>query len=77
MSSGVVLLLFFVCLLIAIPISTSLGIVSVLPGAFDASFTASATYVVRSMFGGLDSFPLLAVPIRYYHGKRGNLQASV
>lgn len=63
MSSGVVLLLFFVCLLIAIPISTSLGIVSVLPGAFDASFTASATYVVRSMFGGLDSFPLLAVPM--------------
>ena len=63
MSAGLVLFLFFVCLLIAIPISTSLGIVSVLPGAFDASFTASATYVVRSMFGGLDSFPLLAVPM--------------
>ena len=27
------------------------------------SFTASATYVIRSMFGGLDSFPLLAVPM--------------
>ena len=53
----------FVCLLIAIPISVSLGIVSVLPGAFDPSFTASATYVIRSMFGGLDSFPLLAVPM--------------
>ena len=63
MSAGLVLFLFFVCLLIAIPISTSLGIVSVLPGAFDASFTASATYVVRSMFGRLDSFPLLAVPM--------------
>ena len=63
MSSAVVLILFFVCLLIAIPISVSLGIVSVLPGAFDPSFTASATYVIRSMFGGLDSFPLLAVPM--------------
>lgn len=63
MSSAVVLILFFVCLLIAIPISISLGIVSVLPGAFDPSFTASASYVVRSMFGGLDSFPLLAVPM--------------
>ena len=30
---------------------------------FDPSFTASATYVIRSMFGGLDSFPLLAVPM--------------
>lgn len=63
MSPVIVLLLFFVCLLIAIPISVSLGIVSVLPGAFDASFTASASYVIRSMFGGLDSFPLLAVPM--------------
>lgn len=63
MSSAVVMILFFVCLLIAIPISISLGIVSVLPGAFDPSFTASATYVIRSMFGGLDSFPLLAVPM--------------
>lgn len=63
MSSAVVMILFFICLLIAIPISISLGIVSVLPGAFDPSFTASATYVIRSMFGGLDSFPLLAVPM--------------
>lgn len=63
MSPGVALLMFFICLLIAIPISISLGIVSILPGAFDPSFTASATYVIRSMFGGLDSFPLLAVPM--------------
>lgn len=63
MSSAVVMILFFVCLLIAIPISVSLGIVSVLPGVFDSSFTASASYVIRSMFGGLDSFPLLAVPM--------------
>lgn len=63
MSSGIVLLLFLICLVIAIPISVSLGIVSILPGIFDSSFTASATYVIRSMFGGLDSFPLLAVPM--------------
>jgi len=34
MSAAVVFLLFFVCLIIAIPISIALGIVSVLPGAF-------------------------------------------
>lgn len=34
-----------------------------LPGAFDSSFTASASYVIRSMLGGIDSFPLLAVPM--------------
>lgn len=63
MPVAVVFLIFVVCLVIAIPVSISLGIVSVLPGAFDTSFTASATYVIRSMLGGLDSFPLLAVPM--------------
>ena len=48
---------------LSIPISVSLGLVAVLPGVFDPSFTASASYVIRSMFGGIDSFPLLAVPM--------------
>ncbi len=63
MSSIAIILLFFVFLLLAIPVAVSLGIVSVLPGAMDDSFTASATFVVRSMVGGIDSFPLLAVPM--------------
>lgn len=63
MSAGVVFIIFFLCLVCAVPISISLGIVSILPGAFDPSFTASASYVIRSMFGGIDSFPLLAVPM--------------
>ena len=63
MSAVVLFIIFVVCLVIAIPVSISLGIVSVLPGAVDPSFTASATYVIRSMLGGLDSFPLLAVPM--------------
>ncbi len=63
MSAVAVFLIFVVCMVIAIPISISLGIASILPGAFDASFTASAQYVVRSMLGGIDSFPLLAVPM--------------
>jgi C4-dicarboxylate transporter DctM subunit len=63
MSAIVIFILFAICLLIAIPVSISLGIVAVLPGAFDSSFTASASYVIRSMLGGIDSFPLLAVPM--------------
>lgn len=56
-------LIFIVCLVIAIPVSISLGIASVLPIAFDPSFTVSAKFIIRSMFSGLDSFPLLAVPM--------------
>ena len=56
MSAVAVFILFVICLVIAIPVSISLGIVAVLPGAFDPSFTASASYVIRSMLGGIDSF---------------------
>lgn len=63
MSAIITILLFFVFLALAIPVAVSLGIVSVLPGMLDDSFTASATYVIRSMVGGIDSFPLLAVPM--------------
>ena len=63
MSAIITILLFFVFLALAIPVAVSLGIVSVLPGMMDDSFTASATFVIRSMVGGIDSFPLLAVPM--------------
>lgn len=63
MSAVVVFVIFLLCLFIAIPVSISLGIVSVVPGLFDSSFTASANYVIRSMVGGIDSFPLLAIPM--------------
>lgn len=59
----VLFIIFVVALVIAIPVSISLGIASVLPSIFDPSFTVSAKYLIRAMFGGLDSFPLLAVPM--------------
>ena len=73
MSAAVVFLLFFICLIIAIPISIALGIVSVLPGAFDPSFTASGTFVIRSMLGGIDTCSSNVCIIWNDHGKRGNL----
>lgn len=63
MSAGIIFLIFFICLFIAIPVSSSLGIVSILPGLVDPTFPASATYVIRAMLGGVDSFPLLAIPM--------------
>lgn len=63
MSAVIVFLVFIVCLVIAIPVSISLSAASVLPGVLDPSFAASGTFVIRSMLRGLDSFPLLAVPM--------------
>ena len=53
----VVLFIIFVLLLvIAVPVSITLGITSVLPSICDPSFTVGAKYLIRAMFGGLDSF---------------------
>ena len=63
MSVPVIILLFIIFLALAIPISSALTMVAVMPGAMDDSFTASGGYVVRSMISGIDSFPLLAIPM--------------
>ena len=63
MPVALLFIIFVVGLLIAIPVSITLGITAVLPSVFDPSFTVGAKYLIRAMFGGLDSFPLLAVPM--------------
>ncbi|MGN0266342.1 MAG: TRAP transporter large permease [Lachnospiraceae bacterium] len=63
MPVALLFIIFVVGLIIAIPVSITLGITSVLPSVFDPSFTVGAKYLIRAMFGGLDSFPLLAVPM--------------
>ena len=63
MPVGLLFILFVVFLIIAIPVGITLGITAVLPHVFDPSFTVGAKYLIRAMFGGFDSFPLLAVPM--------------
>lgn len=63
MPVALLFIIFVIGLLIAIPVSIALGITAVLPSVFDPSFTVGAKYLTRAMFGGLDSFPLLAVPM--------------
>lgn len=63
MSIGILFIIFVILLIIAIPVGIALGITSVLPSLADPSFTVGAKYMVRAMFDGLDSFPLLAVPM--------------
>lgn len=63
MSPGILFLFFIVCIFLAIPVSTTLGISSILPRLMDPAFPASPEMVIRAMLGGVDSFPILAVPM--------------
>ncbi len=58
-----VFILFVVLLLLSVPVSATLAMASLAPTLVDPNFTISAEYVIRAMFGGIDSFPLLAVPM--------------
>lgn len=63
MSAGIVFLVFVICLALSIPVAIALGLVSILPYFVNNSFPASAEMIIRSMVGGVDSFPLLAIPL--------------
>jgi C4-dicarboxylate transporter DctM subunit len=63
LSVGILFLIFAIGMAAAIPISAVLGILAVLPNAVNPSFPANAQLIIRSMLGGVDSFPILAVPM--------------
>lgn len=58
-----IMLLFVLLLLVSVPISATLSAVSLAPSLMDPNFHISAEYIIRAMLGGIDSFPLLAVPM--------------
>jgi len=63
LSAGILFLVFIVSLFLSIPVAITLCIVAILPGIVDPSFPAGIQLVIRSMLGGVDSFPMLAVPM--------------
>ena len=63
MSPVVLFLFFLVAILLALPISTTLGITAILPKLVNPAFPASPEMVIRAMLAGVDSFPILAVPM--------------
>ena len=63
MSPVVLFVSFFVLLLFALPISVSMGITSILPWMTDHTFPANLVMVLRQMMSGVNSMPLLAIPM--------------
>lgn len=58
-----IMVLFFILLLIALPIGMILGILSIIPNIIDPWFPADMQYIIRSMINGVNNFPILAVPM--------------
>lgn len=63
MGIGLFFCIFVILLAIGLPVAGVFGGMALLPSLLDPDFAYSASAVVRSMFSGLDSFTLLAVPL--------------
>lgn len=61
--TGIIMLVFVLLLLLAVPIGLAVAVTSVLPGMLSDSFTVSGVYIIRSALGGVNSYPLLAIPM--------------
>ncbi len=58
-----IMLVFVLLLLLAVPVGLAVGITSILPSLLSDSFTVSGVYILRSALGGVNSYPLLAIPM--------------
>ncbi len=63
MSVASLFIIFAILIVIAVPIGMILAILGILPNLIDPWFPADPQYIIRAMINGVDSFPLLAVPM--------------
>lgn len=63
MTIGIFFGVLAILLIVGLPVAGVFGGMALLPSILDPQFTYGASAVVRSMFSGLDSFTLLAVPL--------------
>lgn len=68
MNIGLLMLILFVALFLAVPIGSSFTGVTVLASLFNHDVPLSLDTILRSMFNQLNSFPLLAVPLFMFAG---------
>ncbi|SFE24228.1 TRAP transporter large permease [Peptostreptococcus sp. D1] len=68
MNLQIVSILFVIFLIIGIPIGVVLCITSMVPNFINPLFPADPQYLIRAMISGVNSFPILAVPMFIFSG---------
>ncbi|NMW84385.1 TRAP transporter large permease [Peptoniphilus sp. AGMB00490] len=73
MTIASIFILFLALIVAGIPIGMILATLGILPNLIDPWFSADPQYIIRAMIGGVNSFPVLAVPMFILSG---NLMAK-
>ncbi|WP_434311363.1 TRAP transporter large permease [Hominifimenecus sp. rT4P-3] len=61
--SLMVFFIFFLLLALSVPIAVSLGFATILPGLLDSAFKGNLAFVYRSIFAGLNTTTVIAIPL--------------
>lgn len=61
--TAVLFVVFLGCLILSFPVAIGMGIAAITPGILNPSFAADVGYIIRSMVVGIDSTPILAIPL--------------
>ena len=61
--TGLVFAVFFILIVLAVPLAMCMGYATIMPALIDPSFSGNLAYVVRAMLKALDSTTILAIPL--------------
>ena len=61
--TAVMFLAFILFLILSFPVAIAMGLSSCVPALIDSSFSADFVYIIRTMVVGIDSTPILAIPL--------------
>ena len=61
--TGLVFGVFFILIVLAVPLAMCMGYATILPALIDPSFSGNLVYVVRAMLKALDTTTILAIPL--------------
>ncbi|MGE4276974.1 MAG: TRAP transporter large permease [Lawsonibacter sp.] len=60
---GLVFGVFLIAMLLALPMAVGIGIATLVPHLLNSSFPGTVNYIIQGMVGGLNTTPILAIPL--------------
>lgn len=60
---GLVFGIFLVAMILALPMGVAMGVATVIPQLINSSFAGNMNYVIQAMISGLNTTPILAIPL--------------
>lgn len=80
MTLGLLFIAFFILIFLGLPIAMALAFLAIIPNLINPWFPADPQYIIRAMISGVNSFPILAVPMFILSGQimaRGKISDKI